>query len=406
MSEANEEYFEYLFLDIEWNQTPGTLEIEKREPVQMAILATDENLQKLKSFTKAIRINDPKNLNEEMLKVTHTCVANVMAGNELEVVFQAFHRKFPTYGHIVVWTYDTYELFVRGMKQSGVLMKKHKVIVLQDILKLISGNSSKRIRFENALQCAQIAYKENFLHYSKHDTEYLFQLYKKCVQDYRDFTVNEMCVVNSETGRIHSCECRYVKKMNPDKMLILPKSSIFEGFSICKTCGTKKEWKKFQWDYKKKKETRKAKNPQPKSTFSYDPRELPLTEKNIANICKRAGLSYHMINNAVFVKSGFSSWIIYLEDDQVINLYHENYKVNREHRLKRQHQKFAEGYHKQELYSDNFYEVIQYIRKHEMFAKNRLPKKNRLEQLLDQIKVHDDNPNTNHMEDEDIEDGE
>ena len=39
------ETFECLFVDMEWNQTPGTKGIEDREPVQIGIVATDEQLQ-------------------------------------------------------------------------------------------------------------------------------------------------------------------------------------------------------------------------------------------------------------------------------------------------------------------------------------------------------------------------
>ena len=43
------EKFEYLFVDIEWNQTPGTNGIEDREPIQIGVVATDEsmNLKKI-----------------------------------------------------------------------------------------------------------------------------------------------------------------------------------------------------------------------------------------------------------------------------------------------------------------------------------------------------------------------
>lgn len=38
------EKFEYLFVDIEWNQTPGTNGIEDREPIQVGVVATDESM--------------------------------------------------------------------------------------------------------------------------------------------------------------------------------------------------------------------------------------------------------------------------------------------------------------------------------------------------------------------------
>ena len=54
-----EERCEYLFLDIEWNQAPGTVRIEGREPVQIAAVAADGELQIIKTFSKAIRLSDP-----------------------------------------------------------------------------------------------------------------------------------------------------------------------------------------------------------------------------------------------------------------------------------------------------------------------------------------------------------
>ena len=48
--------FEYLFLDIEWNQAPKTTDIEEREPVQIGIVAADANLNIKRTFSKSIRL--------------------------------------------------------------------------------------------------------------------------------------------------------------------------------------------------------------------------------------------------------------------------------------------------------------------------------------------------------------
>ena len=50
---------EYLFVNLKWNQIPETEDIEHREPIQIGIVAADENLQKEKIFSKAIRLSDP-----------------------------------------------------------------------------------------------------------------------------------------------------------------------------------------------------------------------------------------------------------------------------------------------------------------------------------------------------------
>ena len=51
------EKFEYLFVDIEWNQTPGTNGIEDREPIQIGVVATDESMNLKKSFSRAMLLS-------------------------------------------------------------------------------------------------------------------------------------------------------------------------------------------------------------------------------------------------------------------------------------------------------------------------------------------------------------
>jgi len=60
--------FEYLFLDIEWNQAPGTTEIDGREVIQIGIVAADAEMHPLKTFSKAIKLSDPELFNEKTEK--------------------------------------------------------------------------------------------------------------------------------------------------------------------------------------------------------------------------------------------------------------------------------------------------------------------------------------------------
>ena len=50
---------EYLFLDLEWNQAPGTMGLDGREAIQIGVVAADIKIQKTKIFSKAIRLSDP-----------------------------------------------------------------------------------------------------------------------------------------------------------------------------------------------------------------------------------------------------------------------------------------------------------------------------------------------------------
>ena len=48
--------------------------------------------------------------------------------------------------------------------------------------------------------------------------------------------------------------------------------------------------------------------------------QLPLTVKNIASICKRFQVSYNISNEAVFIRTAFSRWIVLIQDDKVVKL--------------------------------------------------------------------------------------
>ena len=44
------EQLEYLFLDLEWNQAPGTTGLDGREAIQIGVVAADIKIQKTKIF--------------------------------------------------------------------------------------------------------------------------------------------------------------------------------------------------------------------------------------------------------------------------------------------------------------------------------------------------------------------
>ncbi len=74
---VRKEKYEYLFLDIEWNQEPGTTDIDGREPVQIAIVAADEELQKVKTFSKSVRLDDPTVLAKNTIKISHVSLQDI-----------------------------------------------------------------------------------------------------------------------------------------------------------------------------------------------------------------------------------------------------------------------------------------------------------------------------------------
>lgn len=92
---------EYLFVNLKWNQISETEDIKYREPIQIGIVAADEDLQKEKIFSKAIRLSDPTHINKGVLKLYHTTLENIMNANTKEDIFGRVVRTFPTYKYIV-----------------------------------------------------------------------------------------------------------------------------------------------------------------------------------------------------------------------------------------------------------------------------------------------------------------
>lgn len=173
------EKFEYLFVDIEWNQAPGTSGIEDREPIQIGVVATDESMNLKKLFSRAMRLSSEEKYNPDTLVLSHSTLKSVMQANSEEIVLRKIKMSFPKYKYVVVWTKDTYELFKIGMDTYGYSMPRHRVIVFQEVLMHIASDGVNQIGFERALKQAGIEYQKNFLHYSKHDANYMYQLFCK-----------------------------------------------------------------------------------------------------------------------------------------------------------------------------------------------------------------------------------
>ena len=367
------EKFEYLFVDIEWNQTPGTTGLEDREPIQIGIVATDEDMNLKKSFSRAIRLSSEKKYNPDTLVLSHSALNSIMEANSEEIVLQKIKMSFPKYKYVVVWTIDTYELFKRGMETYGYSMPRHRVIVFQDVLMYIASDGVNQMGFEWALKQAGIEYQKNYLHYSKHDVNYMYQLFRKCFEEYKRWTNQEICYMSPKTHIIHTGNCRCINRNHllPTRKAI--KSVIFQGNRVCKICGCEDDWNRLQWDVKENNRAEYL-------------RELPLTDENMSMICNKFRLDYNIASDMVFIRTPFSGWIVYIQNNRVTKLCHENYRQRRDEALKI-HKKCFEGYHKQKLPSSESYDVVSYIKYHDESMLKRLgDKRSRIDIILDRIR--------------------
>ena len=128
MEDVKSEKIEYLFLDIEWNQAPGTSDLDGREAIQIGVVAVDEQIQKVKTFSKAIRLSDPKLFNKKTEILSHTPLANIMQGNEEKAVLEKFAQSFPQYCHLIVWSRAAYDLFLKWYFKGSATERQKKIL--------------------------------------------------------------------------------------------------------------------------------------------------------------------------------------------------------------------------------------------------------------------------------------
>ena len=374
---------EYLFLDAEWNQSLGTTGIENRELRQIGIVATDKNFREIRRFSETICLNHLDLLNEDSIAILHMSRRNVVQGKSEKEVLEKIRKLFLKYRYLVVWTRETYALLSLRMKANAIPMGRHTCIVLQDVLKVAVADGKRQIGFTKALKREGIDFRKKNLHNAAYDVKCLRSLFQKCYEDYQKQSKDECCVINPVSKKLHTMDCRYVEKMNPETRQNISKAKglIFHGYTVCKACGCESEWKRLNWhleqEVSKPKETRKSM------------KDLPLTDENISMICDKFHLTHTIRQDLVFIQTSFSRWIICLQEDWVKRLLHENHKRSRSEAGKQSKMKCMEGYHKQKLLSNNFYDVVSYIKYHDTEAMKRLSQKSRIEKLFERIKMEE-----------------
>ena len=390
MSTLAERRYEYLFLDMEWNQTRGTTDLANREPVQIGIIGTDEHLVQKKLFSKGIRVADVTNITEITCEMIRATKEMIMKAKTEEEVLDRVKQTFSSYRYVVVWTRDTYELFRAGMERNNIPMPRHKVVVLQDVLRVVAMSDGAAMSFEMALTEAGIAYEPAWLHCSRHDVEYLHMLFKTMYEQYATLTDLEYCAVTERSGIVHIPSCRYVIPGRAE-MVREAKRLLFSGYRPCTCCGSKEAWQRFQWKRKKKaKKIAKKKNVMTGVKGKKNkvmPEKKVLTEEDIFRICGEFELTCSMVSNVVFITTPMGYWRVYLHKGKVKQVLHGNYKARNRSiaasEFYNRKKKSNQGFHRQNIAMESFYDVAKYIHNHD---KKRLKvRKERIDMLFEQI---------------------
>lgn len=353
--------------------------------LQIACASTKEDGSDFYTYARSIRPTDPENISEACLKLMDAQMHNLLGAPTKDVVLKNLCTTFKDARVIVVWNKKAYDLLMYDLDKLGYKLKKHKLVVVQDLLKTVSG--IRHIRFEAALDMLGVEHNKALLHHAKYDVAYLKcfceklqKLYDKVMLD-KDHTFCK----NSNTGVIHNTGCRYLARTKCYEKQ--EDTSFLLSGRLCSCCDNKGAYRIL-----KLKAPKKASD----TSIQYTDRTHEYTETNIQALNKKYHVNIRFgVEGTLYVDTGRTKWRIYYDKKGVQEVYHENYKGRRyQYGGKPLRGKVAknmkmnrgdDGFHLQEnIRTKRLEGVIKYIKDHDSNFVVKF-KKTRVEMLLEQL---------------------
>ena len=363
------EQTELLFIDVEWNQIKDQMECESSEMLQIAAIGFTKRYSGKRKYTRTIRpkhIEKIKACTYKLLKMSPKTLEEAVP---MEQVMNEFYQKFPKFQVVIVWSRDAYELLKYNSSAYGYKMPRHRVVVLQELLQDIRPKGKKKMGFQKALHAAGIPHDVKLLHCAKHDVKYLQQLYRAIFQKYEEICeIDRECYSSKKSKVVHNAGCRYAKLIAEHNLVKKQRTEVFYGTNICKCCNQQEGFRTFSW---KKVVRKNPKNMKPSFEDDY-----------IFAVCEYCGVKCQIGKGVIFINTGMTTWRIYHDEEKVVGVYHENYRVKKEDYLKKK--KWKEGYHRQQVREDTLYEVVRYIQKHDSHF-GEIRKNSRIDMLFEQL---------------------
>lgn len=373
-----------VFIDIEWSQPTDIFELEKCQMLQIACASIQEDGSDFRTYARTIRPTDPENVSEACLKRMDTQMHNLINASTKDVVLKNLCTTYKDARVIVVWNKSTYDLLMYDLDKLGYKLRKHKLVVVRDLIKSISQFS--RATFEFALDVLKVEHNKALLHHAKYDVAYLKCACEKLKYLYAKTMGNKGCTFykNSNTGTIHSADCSYLSRANNYEAL--DDASFLLSGSLCSCCNKKRAYRILK--LKIPKNTDEA--------YDYVDRSYEYTESNIQALNEKYDINIRFgFEGTLYVDTGRTKWRIYYDKEGVQEVYHENYKgrsykyggksVRGKIEKNTKIGKEKEGFHLQgNIKTKRLEGVIKYIKNHDVGFTVKY-KKTRVEMLLEQL---------------------
>lgn len=368
-TDKSTDFMEYLFISITTISICGNI-----EPIQISALGLNADFENIKSFSKGIRPSNVDRVQDNTLRCLGMCLQTLIQSRPKEDVFENFNTTFDNYKYIVVWDFNTYNVFKGTMKTLGITLCDHEVISMKEILKEISLDKSMYSDFESALMHNNIEYNTNDINYSKKRVKYLKELYIASNMRYSMMIDSEPMVVNQYSKIIHHRTCRYA---NDKECITVDKKTVFKGYIPCKICTEKQDYERLSLDYYKDLKSIATKNGEIKDLLHVESLEnLSYAPLNIQLVCDKFGIDVVCADGDMAeVRTAVGSWRICVENSKIVKLLHRRLV------LSKSSDDFE--YHRQRTKVKSLYNTIRYIHNHDKNFLNT--KKSRMDKLFDKV---------------------
>lgn len=355
----------YLFLDIEWVNNKGDFSAEECEILSVGAIGYFSG--KRENFYTLVQPSDMSAVTTRITELLRLSTEQLEKAQSLDVVLENMCANFDYCNVIVVWGRNTYELLCEKCRQNNINLFEHRVVFMQELIGLLDYKNSL-FSFERAMKRYGVKFNESLLHNASYDALCLLNLFCVVRKFYKkNHGFERRCFVGDEdSGLIHSPYCEQVENVSGDNIFIVGAAKLFEGYCNCEICGGVTT--KFTWD-----ET------QGKAPIC---KIAPYTDEDIGWLCEKLNLDCKSSSGVFFIKTGYSSWRIMHNYEEVERVFHENYRGL----LPKRKEKFNTGYHRQNVISKDIWEVLKYIYNHDKrYITTLMGQKTRVDMLLEQI---------------------
>lgn len=368
------EKMKYLFLDLVWSQEGG-FEAKENQVLELAVACFSEDFACQRRFARMVKPTDIYGISERTYQFLNISKKSLMEEDTIDVILDEFSQKFPYYEVIVVWNENTYKLFLEKCCNNHIRLPKHRVLVLQDIIASIDSKKCIYSMKRYMKKCG-IHYKMDRFNYSKYDVERMRLLFLEIRKQYFNYLkgTTRKYYRSSSSNIIHVKSCHFMKRMLPEKRVLVEGRELLEGYSVCKCCR-----KKFPSIHFKANKTSKPK--------VVDERQFEFDDEYVYEACHGYGLSCQVSNEVIFVKSSIAAWRIYHNYEKVTEVFHQNMNLtNRDNTKKRR--SLNTGFHKQSLKEKNLEAVLRYIYYHDKnYFSGKRAQKSKVEQLFEKLEM-------------------